>query len=316
MNKIQKTFIGYSSDIKIRIAATSGGVGTSIIKYLFDKNKISSATSFEFDEQVMMYKPKVIYNYSEYSIVGSIYHEIDLIGFVKSNIDIIKSPFLCIALPCQVLSIKKILNENKILSIIISLMCSSQQRYDATIYLFKMLNINIKDIKKFKYRGDGWPGSINIIMKSGKSIVVKNNSSEWSSIFHSKLFIRRKCYICDQTISSESDIVLGDPWLDDIIKKEKIGQSLILCNSEKGYDLIKSMRIHDYVVLDDIENKLLCFSQESTIKRKNKYKKNKILTKVIVSLLENKLYKSIVLSNRRIFKLHCNVLNKIEYYMK
>ena len=36
------SYIGYSTDVNIRNMATSGGIGSAIIKYLFDKGNLNT----------------------------------------------------------------------------------------------------------------------------------------------------------------------------------------------------------------------------------------------------------------------------------
>ena len=85
-----KSYIGYSTNSDIRYKATSGGIGTTIIKWLFDNKLIGTSISFEFDPITLRYVPKIIHSFDEYQICGSIYQEIDLIGFVKSHQNEIK----------------------------------------------------------------------------------------------------------------------------------------------------------------------------------------------------------------------------------
>lgn len=127
-----KTYIGYSTDSNVRFNATSGGIGTSFLKWLFDKNIIETSISFVFNSNTLRYEPQIIHSFNDYRISGSIYQEIDLIGFIKSHLNEIKGVFACFALPCQTRAIRKILRSAGHKSIIIGLTCSSQQTIDAT----------------------------------------------------------------------------------------------------------------------------------------------------------------------------------------
>ena len=44
-------YIGYSTNPVIRYKATSGGVGSSIVKYLLENGKCDYALSFDWDEK-------------------------------------------------------------------------------------------------------------------------------------------------------------------------------------------------------------------------------------------------------------------------
>lgn len=77
------SYIGYSCNPDIRYKATSGGIGTSIIKYLFDKGIINTTITFDYDKSTLQYVPRLIYKYEDYKITGSIYHEVKLINYIR-----------------------------------------------------------------------------------------------------------------------------------------------------------------------------------------------------------------------------------------
>lgn len=184
-------YIGYSCDSNVRYKATSGGIGTSIIKYLFDKGIINTTITFDFDKITLQYTPKLIYKYEDYKTTGSIYHEVKLVNYIRDNIKNIKGGFACFVLPCQAKAIRSILKKNGINSILIGLTCSSQQDIDATYYLLKRLNIKQEYVEYIQYRGNGWPSGIQITLKDNTQKTVPNNNSIWTQIFHSRLFIQK-----------------------------------------------------------------------------------------------------------------------------
>ena len=66
-----KTYIGYSLDENLRWRAASGGVGSSILKYLFETKQIETAITFPFDSNSLRYIPKLIYSIDEYMPIGT-----------------------------------------------------------------------------------------------------------------------------------------------------------------------------------------------------------------------------------------------------
>lgn len=77
------TYIGYSTDMDIRRQSTSGGVGSAIVKYLLDTGKANYALSFDYNQKHVCYSPKLITSFSEYSVCGSIYQEMNLVKELK-----------------------------------------------------------------------------------------------------------------------------------------------------------------------------------------------------------------------------------------
>lgn len=309
------SYIGYSSNTSIQYKATSGGVGTSVLKFLFDEGIINTSITFDYDKSTLQYVPRIIYKYEDYKITGSIYHEVKLINYIRDNIESINGGFACFVLPCQARAIRSILNRHGIKCILIGLTCSSQQDIDATYYLLKRLNINRKDVENIQYRGNGWPSGIQIRLKDNTQKFIPNNNSIWTQIFHSRLFIQKRCFSCQDTLNIHSDIALADPWLYEYIKNEKIGQTLILTNNTNADFLINKMHEHKYILIKQIDEVDIVKSQQNTILRKRTYKifNNKI--NFIIKMFQSQLYRNIVCTNSIFFKIHCRIKSKIEYVL-
>lgn len=315
IQEVDRLFIGFSNDDNTRYQSTSGGIGSSIVKYLFLTNRIKSALSFSFSKEKLMYQPKLVYNISDYEISGSIYHEIDLFSFIKSNIKLIRGPFLCFALPCQVKGIRHLLMAHNIQSYIIELTCSSQQSYEATKFLFKSINLKTSNIDSFRYRGDGWPSGISILSKNGEKYLIPNNGSIWTKIFHSQLFIMKRCFFCNPNIQSVSDITLADPWRICNAHQEKKGQTLCYVHTESMLDILSKMVENNHISIERIDSsKVYEFSQYGTIARKRAAREYKKFTEFKRNLFTNLLYVKLMTMNLYTFQLHCaflHITNKI-----
>ena len=310
-----KSYIGYSLDPKIRYQSTSGGIGTSLIKYMFDKELIESSISFTFDPATLKYNPILIHSFEEYKMCGSIYQEIDLITFIKSHLNEIKGNFACFALPCQTRAIRTIVEKAGHKTIIIGLTCSSQQTLEATKYLLKQVKIEEKNVLQLQYRGNGWPSGIQIETMDRKQIYITNNNSIWSKIFHSRLFIRPQCFACMDTLNQYSDITLADPWIKRFMQEEKTGKSLIICNLNKnGIEILFACSNDGYIKLESISYDEIKQSQRGTILRKNSYRNKANLIKAYRKLINNKWYRYIAL-NSITFPIHCKIKDKFEKYL-
>ena len=308
-----KSFVGYSTDSNIRYKATSGGIGTSLIKWMFEKDLIRTAVSFYFDAVTLKYIPKMIHSYDEYTICGSIYQEIDLVNFIRSHIDEIEGTFACFALPCQTKAIRTVVERAGHNAIIIGLTCSSQQTIDATKYLLKRLKIKETEVSRIQYRGNGWPSGIQIEKKDGSKVFVPNNGSIWTQIFHSRLFIRKKCFMCQDTLNRHSDITLADPWLKRIVKEEQLGKTIIVCNTALGEDILQNM---NEVFIESLPFEKVKLSQKGTIVRKQSYRVLPKLTNRFFHILSNRYYRKIVLLHKILFNIHYKLRGDFENYMK
>ncbi len=307
-----KSYVGYSTDEYIRYHATSGGVGTALIKYMFEKDIINTSISFDFDDSTLRYIPKIIHSYSDYNCVGSIYQEIDLVNFIKSHINEIKGTFACFALPCQTRAIRSIVERNGHKVFIFGLTCSSQQTLEATKYLLKRININQTDVHNIRYRGNGWPSGIQIETRNNKKVFIPNNGSLWTQIFHSRLFIRSKCFVCQDTLNQYSDLSLADPWLERF-SSEKKGKSLIVCNTHEGERILCLCSESQNIEFRIINYEEVIKSQKETILRKNSYKRLS-MAKYYKRIIESKFYHQIFLIPL-FFSIHCKIKKYIERFL-
>ena len=305
MIKVDDVIIAYSTNNTTRHKATSGGVGSAIIHHLFKDRIINSAISFTFNNNVLRYEPQIIYSASEYSISGSIYHEINLINFVKDNINAIKSPIALFALPCQVAPIKSMLDKKNIESYIIELTCSSQQSFEATEYLLKHSNISKDNVAHIQYRGNGWPSGVRITLKDGTEHFFHNNNSVWTKIFHSHLFIQPRCFMCSNKEHRASDILIADPWGIDSYSTPTDGRTLCIVNSEKAATILNNMGIENHLFYEKSTACNYKKSQFGSIIRKDFNQKHKKVIKAVKNIIQSKRYKDFVLSSRILFNTHC-----------
>ena len=308
-----KSYVGYSADADIRFKATSGGVGTSLIKWMFDKGIIGTSVSFDFDADSLRYVPKMIHSFSEYAICGSIYQEVDLVGFIKSHTDEITGGFACFTLPCQTRAVRAVVEKAGHEAFIIGLTCSSQQTLDATKYLLKHVGVDAANVSRLQYRGNGWPSGIQLETKDGRQVFVPNNNSIWTKIFHSRLFIRPKCFMCQDTLNKYCDVTLADPWLRQF-SEEKIGKTLVVCNTDTGNTLLRQCANEKNLILADIDYSEVVKSQKGTILRKKSYLVAPNICKYYRVVLKNKVYRN-VMCTPTLFQLHCKLKRLVERYL-
>lgn len=298
-----------SSDEKTRYQGSSGGVVATMVGYMFETHRIQNTVSYEFDKY-NWFEPKLIYSYTDYQIVGSIYHDVELIKFLKDNVSNIKSSILITCLPCQVKAIRGILEKKKIDSFIIALTCSSQMSKVATHFLFNKFGIEEKDIEFFRYRGNGWPSGVQIKTRTNKYFF-HNTKSIWMDIFNSQLFTLKRCFSCEDTFGLEADISVADPWLERYITTDNIGATLVVAHTDKGNELIKeALQSGVLSFKENLSHSEVIKSQEWTLKKKYIFRKYRVLLGPILKVMRTKLYISIM-SSFNFIKIHTKLFNKV-----
>lgn len=304
-------YIGYSANKELRYNASSGGIGSAIIKYLLESGRFGTSMTFVFNANKCMYEPKLIYDFSEYNICGSIYQETDNIQFLKEHLKDIRNGIVVTCMPCQVNAIKYILNMNDIKNFVISFCCSGQTTIQGTWFYYKLLGVQKTDVKKIQYRGNGWPSGIQITLKNGDVIKKDNYTTPWTLMHRSLLFRPKRCLYCTFKTNSKSDVSLADPWLKEYIENDKIGNSIIIC-SQDGQGVLKEMNDIGEVSIKEIEEAVYYKSQLGTIESKAQSNKHKFFNSVVEKMaVEGSIYKEIATSSELFLKLHLKFLKML-----
>ena len=262
-----------ANDDNLRFNGSSGGVVSQII--INHLNQGWYVVVPQFNQDSLLYEPKLIDSTSNYEQSGSVYQAIDTVNFIKKMTKL-PGNYLVTCLPCEVKSIQNIFFKENLGLITIALACSGQLKYGATEVLFNMLNIHRDSIRSYKYRGGGWPGGIQVYLKNGKVIKSGNLESPWYDIFNSHLFTLRKCFSCNDVFGRYASITAADPWLPQVMSSETIGKTLLINRLESN------SQIHGITIDEEICEDKIVYSQRYTLIRKNLYKKYKLIVKLFL----------------------------------
>lgn len=309
-NMRQKYFyIGYANNEKLRYDASSGGVGSALIKYLLDSGCYGTAMTFVFNLDECKYEPKLIYEYGDYNNCGSVYQDTDTISFIKNSIPEIHDGIIVTCMPCQVRAIKSILGRNNIKHFIISLCCSGQTTVQGTWCYYRLLGIRKEDVNIIQYRGNGWPSGIQLELKNGNVIKKDNYTYPWTLIHESLLFRPKRCLSCTIKTSPDADVSLADPWLKEYVENDRIGNSVVICN-DAGGQIIKEMLDKSLLVIKNINESTYVESQKGTIQTKLMANQHKRYNKIVAKMgKDGTLYKSMFTSSDTALKIHIKILH-------
>ncbi len=303
-------YLASAKDEQIRYKASSGGVGTAMIKYLLSLDEYSTCLSFSFNQVKCAYEPKLIYSFDDYNICGSIYQDIDVCKFIKENRTSIRGGIIVTCMPCQVRAIRSYLERNHIVNFIISFCCSGQTTIEGTWHYYKMLGIKKQDIISMQYRGNGWPSGIQIHLKDGTTIKRDNWTHPWTIIHSSLLYRPKRCLYCPIKTVPYSDVNLADPWLKEC-EHDTIGNSIVIANSELGKHVMTLMISNNLVRSKKIDEDVYIRSQKGTIKEKQSHKNRKEFNNIILFLSKSFLYMYLVTHSSLLINFHNRFVMKI-----
>lgn len=307
----QGYYIGYSCNSGERHKASSGGIGTLIIRHLLTTPDYGTAMTFVFDKSQCAFVPKLIYRFDEYNNVGSIYQDTDNVGFVRDNIDKIKDGIVVTCMPCQVNAIRTLLNRHHIKSFIISFCCSGQTVVEGTWLYYKFLGINKNEVTNLQYRGNGWPSGIQITLADGTKIYHNNWTKPWSTIHLSEFYRPRRCLKCKLDTSYTADISLADPWLKQYLAEEKEGQTLFLINTNEGNKVMTEMQELGLCHFTTTTYQNYYDAQRPNVEKANRIKNRQIGAKIIYSLMGKEWYRNYFIQTQKRMEFHNRMKHRL-----
>ena len=246
MSKPKWWYQGWA-DSEIREHASSGGAASAIIRAfikhggyvascLFDSGKFV----FEVTNEMAVARKFAGSKYVK-SNPENIYGKIQ--SLLKAN-----QKVLFIGLPCQVAAVNQFIKDKTNL-VTADLICHGTpspyllkkclQEYGHDINTLTDINFRIKSLYELN--------------RDGKPIAAFHTMDNYLIAFLHSYDYTENCYSCKfATLDRVSDITLGDSWGTELSGEVKNGVSLILCQSEKGKELIESAGLN---LLDvDINN--------------------------------------------------------------
>lgn len=246
MSKPKWWYQGWA-DSEIREHASSGGAASAIIRAfiknggyvascLFDSGKFV----FEVTNEMAVARKFAGSKYVK-SNPEKIYGKIQ--SLLRAN-----QKVLFIGLPCQVAAVNQFIKDKTNL-VTADLICHGTpspyllkkclQEYGHDINTLTDINFRIKSLYELN--------------RDGKPIAAFHTMDNYLIAFLHSYDYTENCYSCKfATLDRVSDITLGDSWGTELSGEVKNGVSLILCQSEKGKELIESAGLN---LLDvDINN--------------------------------------------------------------
>lgn len=309
-------YIGHSNVEETRYKASSGGIGSTLIKSLLEKGEFGTTMTFIFNREECRYTPQLIYDYKDYNNCGSVYQDTDTIGFIRNNIDNIRNGIIVTCMPCQVKAIKSILGRNNVKHFIISLCCSGQTSVQGTWCYYKLLGLRKEDVNCIQYRGNGWPSGIQIELRNGEIVKRDNYTYPWTLMHKSLLFRPKRCLSCTMKISPDADISLADPWLKEYIEKDKVGNTVVICN-EVGNNIVEGMVENALLSIKEVDENTYVQSQLGTIQIKSKANQYKRYNKIIEKMGEDgTFYKNVFTRNSLMMKVHLKIIRFLQMILK
>jgi len=265
-------YSAYSRNDRIRFDSSSGGFVTQFLIDLLEAGEIEGAIVCDYREDDIFSAQAIVARSRDDLIKASAskYFPVPMNEILRS---VGTGRFAFVGLPCHVKSLRLYQRVDRRLSesitLIIGLFCNHTPDFHATDYLLQGFGIRKRDVLKIRYRGDGWPGTVQVSLKNGQ---VAKISNAWQTGF-GKYFMPNVCLACTDVFSENADISAGDPWLKDY-ESDQMGTSLLIVRSARVDGLLENS---SGLVLRSVAHEIVMESQrilyDVKVKRKQRIKR-------------------------------------------
>lgn len=263
-------YCGYSQDNALRYRASSGGIVSSLLRYLKTNNIIDGFILIKpSGESPFDNCPFISYDVDEIlRYAGTRYFPIP-VNMVLKELSQIRGKFVIIGTPCQISALRKYEKQNRSISekifLRISFFCGGVPNLDAHKYYMEMHSIDESKVRSI-YRGNGWPGNNVFELDTGETILIpKRPKTVLEQTYHTLVFFpvfaQKRCLLCNDRFGNASDISVGDAWLKEY-ESDQIGTSLIISRNPAARDILLQMRSEKELYLQESTEEQLINSQK------------------------------------------------------
>lgn len=240
-------YAGFANDMAIRQNASSGGLCTAILRFMFDQKFIDGAVVTVMDDNPLFAKAKIITSVEELrDSSGSKYTPVSMHEIFKEILVRDNCRLAFVGLPCHLEAIelaKKVWPSlADVIVFKIGLYCNNTPSANATKYLLDSLGVSEEEVASLRYRGKGWPGYFTVKLKDGSELSTPMTKYTKSGFL--QYFCRQRCLLCADQTSELADVSLADPWglypwTLNSTYKSRLGESVIVARTITGSKILQ-----------------------------------------------------------------------------
>lgn len=262
-------YVGYSNDRFIRYNSSSGGMVTELLVFALEEGLVDGVLVVRMNKDKPLQPEPFIARTKAQMISASKSKYCPVPANVAlKEIRSQSGKFAVVGLPCHIHGIRKaeILDKRLREKILfhLGLFCTHTVNFVGTEVLLHKFGIDKRVVKKFDYRGNGWPGNLSVTLSNKQTVRGREGDFRkewWNPLFSRFFFTPLRCMCCSDLTNELSDLSFGDAWLREILKKDKIGTSLVISRSEIGEEILKRAEVKGKIKIEKIDCEKVIKSQ-------------------------------------------------------
>ena len=265
----KKAFLGYASDPKVRLNATSGGVGTAVLGNLLETGQIDGAIVCKAkDDELWRGEPVIVRSKDELLANAKPKYMVSSTNSILSVIAKTPGRYAIVGIPCQIHGIRKatryLKKLNDRIALTIGVFCHATVAHPSMRLLWQILGADDPEVVNYIPRYGKHPGTPHLVYKDGsiRPLFFPNTkgyrptSTEILNILY-RLDTQPRCFSCFDHTSEFADISIGDPWMPppNANINFKKGYSFVLARTDRGLEALQSSHDLNKVSLQELDVK-------------------------------------------------------------
>jgi coenzyme F420 hydrogenase subunit beta len=240
LGRFQSCHIGHAKDEGIRWNAASGGIVTALLEAGLREQLFDGALVTQMDPESPL-KPMPILATTEEEIMAATGSKYCPVAANLRLRDILEADgrFAVVGLPCHIHGLRmaqtKIPKLQEKVAVCIALFCGLNMSPLGTRVALHRRHLPIDKVEELRYRGQGWPGDLQVRMQDGQ-IYSESLFSYFDSGFSAYEMYR--CTQCSDAFGELADISCGDAWLPEFRAKDDQGTSVVIVRDTRGNELL------------------------------------------------------------------------------
>ncbi len=253
-------YSGWAIDEQVRFTAATGGVITGLCIYLIESKLVDGILQIGSDNNdplgIQLYFNEQVDDILKCStsryITGITFRNIQ--KYFEGD-----KKYAVVGKPCDMEALTNYINlrqeYKKYVKYRLTFFCAGAPSKHASLKLANSLGVTNGEIKKIRYRGNGWPGLATIVSGNNEEYTMPYIDS-WNHYLGRD--IRKMCKFCMNGIGEFSDVSCGDLWEVDNENKpifvEKDGVNIIFSRTDLGNELINKAKEAGYIHIENYKD--------------------------------------------------------------
>lgn len=268
-------YAGYVSEGDYRQQASSGGMGTWILKELFERDLIDGVIHVKenLDDDSIMFKYDISKSLEEI-IAGAKtrYYPVELSGVLK-RVKEEPGRYAIVGIPSFIMAVRLLAEKDEMIKerikFTIGLICGHQKSSKFAEFLAWQVGIKPENLKSIDFRkklldrpANNYGVEITGTIDGEELTIVKPTSELLGQNWGQGFFKTTSSDFTDDVMNETADITLGDAWLPEYSNDSK-GNNIVIVRHPVIHDLIKDGINSQSLNLDEIDKSTIIRSQSA-----------------------------------------------------